>query len=74
MLENERTTRGEEVRICKLRLDNGTEYMTEDLKMVMERERINKDDEKLPPQTPSLGGCAERFNLELQEENAKSYF
>ena len=68
MLENLRTIRGRETKIFKLRLDNGTEYMTDELKKILARENINKDDEKLPPHTPNLGGCAERFNLELQEK------
>ena len=66
VLEDARNIRGQSARIGKLRLDGGTEYLTESMKRLSLREKIQF--ETTPPGTPDLNGCAERFNLELQQK------
>lgn len=66
MLENVRTILGSDAKITFLRLDNGTEYMTENMKLLVEKEKINLRES--PPYTPNLNGTAERFNLDLQQK------
>jgi hypothetical protein len=65
-MEEIRTIRGQEARITFLRLDNGTEYMTDNLKELLKKEKITLD--KSPPYTSDLNGTAERFNLEIQQK------
>ena len=50
MLQDVRKRLGDKVRICKMRLDRGTEYITDDIKRVVEREDISYD--VAPPKTP----------------------
>lgn len=61
MMENAKILKGENAKITFLRLDNGTEYCTENMKKLIEKERITL--EHTPPYTPNLNGTAERFNL-----------
>lgn len=61
MMENAKILKGENAKITFLRLDNGTEYCTENMNKLIEKERITL--EHTPPYTPNLNGTAERFNL-----------
>lgn len=58
--------------ITFVRLDNGTEYMTEGMKRVTEKKKIHL--ETTPPDTPSLNGAAEMLNRKLQEKIRNSGF
>ncbi len=66
MLEDARRLLGQEAKIFELRLDNGTEYLTEGMKRIIEKEKITCV--KTPTYTSNLNGSAERFNRELQEK------
>lgn len=66
MLENARTILGKDAKITFLRLDNGTEYFTENMKLLVEKEKISF--REAPPYTPNLNGTAERFNLDIQQK------
>ncbi|KAK9727525.1 GAG-pre-integrase domain [Popillia japonica] len=66
MLENARTILGREANITFLRLDNGTEYLTESMKLLIKKEKIVFKES--PPYTPNLNGTAERFNLDIQQK------
>lgn len=62
MMENARKIRGSQTAIIFMRLDNDAEYMTEGMKSVLEKEKLQF--ETTPPDIPSLNGAAERPNRE----------
>lgn len=66
MIDNAKLLLGKDASISCLRMDNGTEYMTEGMKRIMNLEKINP--QTTPPYTSNLNGGAERFNRELQEK------
>lgn len=64
LLENIRKLKGQKASIQEFRLDNGTEYLTDNMKEVLKKEKINLS--PVPPHSPNLNGVAERLNLSLQ--------
>ncbi len=64
LLTNIRQLKGPNASIQEFRLDNGTEYFTEDMKDLLRKEKINLN--TVPSYTPNLNGTAERLNLSLQ--------
>ena len=66
LLENIRKIKGQNARIKTFRLDNGTEYLTQNMKNLLDKEKINYD--PVPAYTPNLNGVSERLNYELQKK------
>ncbi len=62
-LENARKILGQGTKLRCVRTDNGTEYKSEAMKRIIEREKIDFD--FAPPKISNLNGTAERFNREL---------
>jgi predicted RNA-binding protein with RPS1 domain len=65
LLEDICIVKGQEARIREFRLDNGTEYKTEQIKDLLKKEKIYLN--PVPTYTPNLNGVAERLNLDLQQ-------
>ncbi len=66
LLKNIRNLKGQNASIQEFRLDNGTEYLTQDMKDLLAKEKINLS--PVPPYTPDLNGTAERLNLTIQRQ------
>lgn len=65
-LENIRKIREKEAKLTFLRLDNGTEYLTESMKEFIKKENITL--QLVPTYLSYLNGTVERYNLELQQK------
>lgn len=66
LLKSVREVRGQDAKIKSFRLDNGTEYLTDNMKEVLKKEGITLL--PVPPHTPNLNGTAERLNMDLQQK------
>ncbi len=66
MLSDARKLLGNEVKLYEIRLDNGTEYETENMKRLIQEEKIIY--QKSPAYTSNHNGTAERFNRDIQEK------
>lgn len=66
LLKSIKEIKGRDARVDKFRLDNGTEYCTDDIKELLRKEGITLL--PVPPYTPNLNGTAERLNLDLQQK------
>ena len=65
-LKEVRKSRGPSAKIGILRLDNGTEYKTTEMKQIIEREGIEV--QTTPPRSSNLNGTAEKFNRDIMEK------
>ena len=66
LLSDIRRIKGASASIHEFRLDNGTEYATDNMKDLLKKEGILLN--QVPPYTPDLNGTAERLNLDLQRQ------
>ena len=57
---------GAKINIISIRTDNGTEYQTSNMNRILARENITID--SCQPYIHEHNGCAERFNLEIEQK------
>lgn len=68
LLNNIRLLKGKNASIQEFRLDNGTEYLTEDMRDLGAKERFNLN--PVPPYSPNLNGTSKRLNFSLKRLGA----